>query len=179
MQMEVLNLDECDFLETSFKEYKTETEFLADGEFNKTKDGKRKGIILCFNNGSKPDYKYIPLHINSYEEYEIWRDKIIDENNELTWINDTFWYLEKISCVLVRRNKVWFNAINHKFKELWDTVVQERVNGYDHRKPKRRQKRASIPKIAIKTPPLKAQPSPSIKAIKIDTPSLEQTQLAI
>ena len=179
MQMEVLNLDECDFLETSFKEYKTETEFLVDGEFNKTKDGKRKGIILCFNNGSKPDYKYVPLHINSYEEYEIWRDKIIDENNKLTWINDTFWYLETVSCVLVRRNKTWFNTINHKFKAIWDTIIQERTNGYDHRKPKKRQKRTSIPKIAITTPPLKAQPSPSIKPIKINTPSLEQTQLAI
>ena len=48
MQMEVLNLDECDFLETSFKEYKTENEYLEDGEFNKTKEGKKKGIISVF-----------------------------------------------------------------------------------------------------------------------------------
>ena len=179
MQMEVLNLDECDFLETSFKEYTSEIEFLADGEFNKTKEGKKKGVILCFSNSSKPEYKYVPLHINSYEEYEIWRDKTIDENSHLTWIKDTFWYLETISCVLVRRNKTWFNSIKHKFKELWDTVIDERKNGYDHRKPKKRQKRVSVPKMSITTPPLQAQPSPSVKAIKINTPSLEETELAI
>ena len=124
-------------------------------------------------------YKYVPLHINSYEEYEIWRDKIIDENAELTWITDTFWYLETISCVLVRRNKIWFNAIKHKFKELWDIVLNERVKGYDHRKPKKRQKRSSVPKITITTPPLKAQESPSIKSFKITTPMLKETELAI
>jgi len=136
-------------------------------------------VILCFSNSSKPEYKYVPLHINSYEEYEIWRDKTIDENSHLTWIKDTFWYLETISCVLVRRNKPWFNSIKHKFKELWDIVIDERKNGYDHRKPKKRQKRVSVPKMSITTPPLQAQPSPSVKAIKINTPSLEETELAI
>jgi hypothetical protein len=134
---------------------------------------------VCFNDGSKPVYKYVPLHINSYEEYDIWKNKIIDENNELTWIHDTFWYLETMSCVLVRRNKIWFNAINHKFKELWNIVLNERVNGYEHRKPKKRQKRKSVPKIIITTPPLKAQQSPSILSLKINTPSLEETELAI
>ena len=33
--------------------------------------------------------------------------------------------------------------------------------------------------MSITTPPLQAQPSPSVKAIKINTPSLEETELAI
>ena len=177
IQMECLNLDECDFLETSFKEYKTEDEFLKDGKFNTTKDGKRKGIILCFNDGTKPTYDYVPLNINSYTEYETWRDNIIDAHSNLSWIKDTYWYLETISCVLVRRNKLWFNAIKHKFKEVWDIILKERKNGYEHRKPKKRVKKG--PKLTISTPPLKPKLAPNTANFKIDTQTLKSFALEI
>ena len=175
MQMECLNLDECDFLETSFKEYKTEEEFLKDGKFNTTKDGKRKGIILCFNDGTKPIYEYVPLNINTYVEYETWRDNIIDTHSNLSWIKDTYWHLETISCVLVRRNKLWFNAIKHKLKEVWDIILKEREDGYEHRRPKKRAKKG--PKLAITTPPLK--PAPNTANFKIDTQTLKSFALEI
>ena len=175
MQMECLNLDECDFLETSFKEYKTEEEFLKDGRFNTTKDGKRKGIILCFNDGTKPIYEYVPLNINTYVEYETWRNNIIDAHSNLSWIKDTYWYLETISCVLVRRNKLWFNAIKHKLKEVWDIILKEREDGYEHRRPKKRAKKG--PKLAITTPPLK--PAPNTANFKIDTQTLKSFALEI
>ena len=175
MQMECLNLDECDFLETSFKEYKTEEEFLKDGKFNTTKDGKRKGIILCFNDGTKPIYEYVPLNINTYVEYETWRNNIIDAHSNLSWIKDTYWYLETISCVLVRRNKLWFNAIKHKLKEVWDIILKEREDGYEHRRPKKRAKKG--PKLAITTPPLK--PAPNTANFKIDTQTLKSFALEI
>ncbi len=47
-QMHVTGLYTCDFLETIFKQYETEEDFNNDGEFNKTKEGKEKGIIVCF-----------------------------------------------------------------------------------------------------------------------------------
>ena len=178
MQMEVLNLDECDFFETSFKEYISENEFSLDGKFNTTKNGKKKGIILCFNDGARPIYKYVPLHINSHEQYDIWREKTINENNELTWIKDTYWHLETTSCVLVRRNKQWFNATKHKFKEIWDIILKERKEGFEHRKPKKRIKNI-IPKMIITTPPLKPCATPDIKNLKINTQSLNNTELSI
>jgi len=177
MQMECLNLDECDFLETSFKEYNTEDEFLKDGKFNTTKDGRRKGIILCFNDGAKPTYDYVPLNINSYTEYETWRDNIIDAHSNLSWIKDTYWYLETISCVLVRRNKLWFNAIKHKLKEVWDIILKERENGYEHRRPKKRVKKG--PKLAISTPPLNPKIAPNTVNFKIDTQTLKSFALEI
>lgn len=175
MQMECLNLDECDFLETAFKEYETEAEYLADGEFNTTKDGKRKGIILCFNDGTKPSYEYLPLSISTYAEYEIWKDDIIDKNPGLSWIEDTFWYLKTISCVLVRRHKLWFNSINHQFTELWDIILKERKEGYEHRRPKKRIKKG--PTLTISTPTLKPQEEPN--SLKIDTQTLKSFALEI
>ena len=64
IQMEVCNLNECDFLETRFIEYENETEFLNDGTFRYTKDGKRKGIIMYFINDGQPHYEYSPWNIN-------------------------------------------------------------------------------------------------------------------
>lgn len=46
MQMEVLDLDECDFLETSFKEYEQEEDFIKDGSFSKTALNKKK-VLFC------------------------------------------------------------------------------------------------------------------------------------
>ena len=51
------------------------------------------------------------------------------------------WRLEKMSCVLVLRNKYWFQHAIKILNDLWQTVVKERNNpqGYEHRAPKRRQ----------------------------------------
>ena len=48
LQMEVCGLNECDFLETRFKEYEGLEEFLVDGDFQCTIDGRMKGIIMYF-----------------------------------------------------------------------------------------------------------------------------------
>ena len=50
IQMEVWDLDECDFLETVYKEYESEEDFNKDGDsFIKNANGKRKGIIVLKN----------------------------------------------------------------------------------------------------------------------------------
>ena len=49
MQMGVCGLTECDFLETSFKEYESSEEFMSDGTFAETAGGKPKGVIIYFS----------------------------------------------------------------------------------------------------------------------------------
>jgi len=140
MQMEVWDLDECDFLETCFKCYDNEETFYKDGDFNKTKDDKLKGIIIQFFANGKPVYKYPPINCNK-NEFEKWYDKIFDENIELTWTQNIYWWLDSWSCVLVPRNRAWFKAVLPDFKKIWDIILKERVNGYDHRKPRKRKKK--------------------------------------
>ena len=138
IQMEVWNLDECDFLETVFKEYSNEEEFYKDGDsFTLRENGKRKGIIVMFNDGNEPIYKYPPVDC-SKEKFEIWYDKTLDENENLSWIGNIYWYLHDYSCVLVPRNKKWFSAVFPEFKALWNTILKERESGYHHRKPKKK-----------------------------------------
>jgi hypothetical protein len=92
--MHVTGLHTCDFLETVFKEYKTEEEYKEDGTFNKTKDGKPKGIIVCFHDGNKPIYRYAPWNCNE-TVFEQWYDDLLDNESTLTWIQNTYWRLEK------------------------------------------------------------------------------------
>ena len=70
-QMEVCNLNECDFLETKFLEYENYKEFICDGII-KTADGKQKGIFVLFFENGKPYYEYPPVNIE-LAEFETWK----------------------------------------------------------------------------------------------------------
>jgi hypothetical protein len=56
------------------------------------------------------------------------------------WMKTIHWRLEKMSCVLVLRNKRWFQHAIPVLADVWQTVEKERANPMDqeHRAPKRR-----------------------------------------
>ena len=141
IQMEVWNLQECDFLETAIKSYNNEEEFVQDGDsFTRTKDGKMKGVIVQFYDKNEPHYEYPEIDITE-KEFDIWYDKIIEKNSNITWIGNIYWYMYDYSCILVPRNNMWFRKIEPDIKETWNTILKERKTGYDHRKPKSRKKK--------------------------------------
>jgi hypothetical protein len=49
-----------------------------------------------------------------------------------------YWYLNEVSCVIIPRNRAWFQAALPRFQDIWATIERERVSGYDHRLPKKR-----------------------------------------
>ena len=137
VQMEVCELNECDFLETRFNEYESEEQFNADGTFQYSQDGKHKGIMLFFMDGEEPIYEYAPFCCNK-EEYAKWERNIMQKHSALTWIQNIYWKLNEISCVLVLRNKTWFRGAAVVLKEFWDIVQREKDGDYMHRAPKKR-----------------------------------------
>ena len=140
MQMEVWDLDECDFLETTFKEYENEDEFHKDGKtFIQRENGMRKGITVQFFNGNKPHYEYPPVDI-SEKAFDKWYEIILEKNKEMAYIKNIYWYLMDYSCVLVPRNKKWFDHILPKLQQFWQTILEERETGYEHRRPKKTRK---------------------------------------
>lgn len=139
LQMETCKLPECDFLETRFIEYDSHADFMSDGTFTQTQDGKDKGIIVCFARDERPIYEYAPIGISS-EDYEKWEADIMKEHSNDSWIHNIYWKLDELSCVLVTRNTHWFEAMIPQMQQLWDTVLKERVTGYEHRAPKKRVK---------------------------------------
>ena len=46
--------------------------------------------------------------------------------NNFIWITNIYWKLEDISCVLVPRNKIWFNYTLPYFKSAWETIVKKK-----------------------------------------------------
>ena len=137
LQMEVCDLDECDFLETKFTEYTDYTAYKND-----TTD-KMKGIIIYFHTkDGKPFYVYKPL-----EETDVtkWEDDTLslyqsDEYN-YTYMKFIYWKLDVFSCVLVLRNKDWFKNNIPQLEKVWKIIEQERVTGYEHRAPLKKVKK--------------------------------------
>ena len=137
LQMEVCDLDECDFLETKFVEYPDRKNYEADTNFGKDK----KGIIIQFyTKEGIPFYAYKPLHLISEEEVSEWEDKTINfyesESYNYSFTKYIYWKLEQLSCVLVLRNREWFKNNIGQLENVWKVVEKERISGYEHRAPK-------------------------------------------
>jgi putative phage-type endonuclease len=145
IQMEVCNLNECDFLETRFKEYETYQDFIDDVDednphFLKTKQDKHKGIIMYFIKDQQPFYEYSPLNMTENECSE-WEQTMMYNNDHLTWVKNIYWKLDELSCILVLRNKLWFNSVLPQFDYIWNVIEHEKINGYEHRAPTKRVKK--------------------------------------
>jgi putative phage-type endonuclease len=160
LQMEVCNLDECDFLETKFIEYPDISSYMEDTiddiyedddgrEFNNqcvSKDDKIKGIIIYFHTKEgKPFYCYKPLDIIHPQDISGWEDGVLSlyqsEKYGYTYMKYIYWKLEYYSCVLVCRNNQWFKDNIKEMEEIWSIIKKERVTGHEHRAPNRKTKK--------------------------------------
>ena len=145
IQMEVWDLDECDFLETKFVEYPDSNSFFCEQK------SCIKGVISYFHRqDGSPLYIYKPLNITDSEEINAWEEQTVDkyqnntnQNEKMVWIKNIYWKLEKLSCVLVLRNKKWFQDNVGQIQKIWKTIEQERITGYEHRAPVRKIKKES------------------------------------
>jgi len=162
LQMEVCNLDVCDFLETLIKEYDDEDDFIDDsfpnseideisGEslspFTHTIKKQLKGIIMYFSGKNGPIYEYMPLYI-SKQQYESWSNEMFIKHKNITWLKNIYWYMKEYSCVVVERNKHWFDhAISH-IQDTWDQVEKQRKGGTEKQntttRPRTRSRSSSI-----------------------------------
>lgn len=164
LQMEVCDLDECDFLETKFTEYPDYNSYIQDTldeyyeddegiEFQNiclSKDNKLKGAIIYFHTKEgKPFYVYRPLDLIHPDDITQWHENMVDyyqykHEFNYTYMKTIYWKLEHLSCVLVCRNRQWFKDNICSLEEIWDTIKKERVSGYEHRVPNRKQKKETV-----------------------------------
>ena len=144
LQMEVCNLKECDFLETKFTEYENYDIFYTDGNnFLQTEQLCYKGAYLMFMDDLTPKYFYPEFQINE-EKYNSWSTKILEENQNLQFIKTVYWKLDIFSCILVLRNHNWFDNSIKQIEDIWNKILYERINGYKHRAPTKRERKPSI-----------------------------------
>ena len=171
IQMETCNLEECDFLETRFKEYETEEDFYLDQtpEF--------KGVILFFlakSSEKENRFEYMPLYISLEKTaIELWMREMQERFQEDYLLYDrSYWYLDEYSCVNVKRNAPWFESALPIIENAWRTVEHEREHGSLHRAPKYRNKKTEENKISMVDHPVITEEKhkisiSSIKVIKL------------
>ncbi len=138
LQMEVCNLDECDFVETKFVEYDGFQQFMEDTTID-------KGVIAVFVKDNKFIYEYMPFDENT--NIDEWTENMIEKYNKCNgeWFKNIYWKLDVFSCVLVKRNKEWFHAAINYLDELWKIVCEERQTGeFVKRAPKKRTQTINI-----------------------------------
>lgn len=173
VQMECCDLDQCDFLETRFKEYENEADLWADetrahkgvmlyfverisicmedeiGERRPRSNTypcrdnddvtspKSAGYPLAQEYSGIPRYEYMPLDIplteaNVNEWIETTRHKL---RRSWSLYTPIYWYLDQLSCVLVERNRLWFQEAFPLIENTWKTIEEERISGCEHRAP--------------------------------------------
>ena len=151
-QLEVCDLEYCDYLECDFQVYNSKDDYLNDvyiysedgvenTDYSRTKSGNEKGAIMeIFDRSTKSyQYEYYYKPLANKEEITQWEDpfidKIIDSDN-LEHGGTTLWYLNKINTVLVKRDKKWFCDNFYKIKNFWNSVEDARINGIPDKKKK-------------------------------------------
>lgn len=161
MQMEVCDLEECDFLETRIREFDGGyDEYLAyldnkDAIMLNEEEGECEqrecGQVVRVAQKSRVEFdevtgtiRYLPSMAPYYVYSEIgerreWSQWIKQEEGEEYTYTVSYWYVDEYSCVFVPRNRTWFMAALPHLRECWNTIVEERIGGsVEHRAPKRR-----------------------------------------
>lgn len=149
LQMEVCDLDECDFVETKFTEYDYEEDYLNDQNENNVNHPIKKGVICVFiKDNSSFHYEYMPFDYKG--TYQEWLEMIVSEKSTDTiiWFRNVFWKLEVYSCVLVKRKKEWFKIVVPELSQIWQIIGEERQSGnYIIRAPKKREIKLKVVKL--------------------------------
>ena len=149
LQMEVCNLDVCNFLECVVNEYNSKEEYEADiytkGKTKKERlthsnNGLEKGVMLegASMNNKKFFYRYSPLDIMP-NKIDAWLEKAkVSIQKELAKDNlkfddfkfrPVYWYATKYSCIRVYKDSNWINKHIAQFHKFWKTVEFYRKHG--------------------------------------------------
>ena len=150
LQMEVCDLDECDFLETKFMEYEKSSDFFENNIEISEENVHKKGVIIYFHNSleCKPFYVYKPISIMQNDDILKWEEEIIDlyqsSAYNFIYVKSIYWKLEILSCVLVLRNRNWFENNIKSLEKVWHTIEHERMTGFEHRAPNKKHKRETF-----------------------------------
>jgi putative phage-type endonuclease len=114
IQLEVCNLNDCDFLECEIKQFDNLNEWLSVVGSEQTP----KGILI--NKIEEPDnsetkYIYPPDELETEQEYLDWMSVTGEELN--TPIEPVYFVISKWNVIRIKRNKKWFEAVKNDIQE--------------------------------------------------------------
>jgi putative phage-type endonuclease len=147
LQLDVCELEYCDFLECDIRLYDNLTDFLNDSDSNdieksysKRANGNEKGILWEYKmfDQSSVSYKYCPVGLTNQEIKE-WMKKVKEDAKSMMDLDFSifrYWYLEEYNVVLVKREPEYFEEIKTEIANFWALVQHYKRNGLDPLKEK-------------------------------------------
>ncbi len=136
-QLEVCELDRCDFLECRIMEYTDQEDYESDCDkscnFHHNHYGMEKGAVANFIDmvENKSHYEYSPIGIIG-EDLVKWKSEVMAKyrgQNKYLFEKFTYWYLERVSCIPIYRNQEWFYKASKELRDFWDKVCYYRSVG--------------------------------------------------
>ena len=137
-QLDVCDLEFCDFVECFIKEYAEKEEYYLDIGINDyyNKNGLEKGVVIDAYNLSKGKDVYFYCELGKSRTYiELWESKIIDtimEDSNLEYQRTSYWKVLKYNDLLIKRDVKWWNEeAVPKINKYWEDVLEYRKKPMD------------------------------------------------
>jgi len=127
-QLEVCDLDECDFLQVKildyndFEEYCKDT-FEIDGilQNGRTNLNYPKGVTITYKEGEKLSYKYSLLNQTNQELLDWIESQPKEKLHEIKW-----WKIDRYECTLVKRDRGWWINSIDKILDFYKDLLHYR-----------------------------------------------------
>lgn len=205
LQMEVCDLNECDFVEARIIEYDSKEEYLADEfhdtegnlEYYLTADELPKGVVIAIEKDFddwdtiQREFVYPPaLKFESQEEEEEWIAQWIAnkaaEGIDLFFdktIRFTISYYKVVAWEVhsIKRDREWFKRRLPDFQKAWDTILEYRKNGIPEEfMPKEKPKITTKPSDYWFSPGSDSEDeNEPVKPIKASKPTIPMLDLSV
>ena len=130
-QLEVCELEYCDFVECKIEEYTNKEDYYADGNLCYQENGFEKGVVLDTYDKKleKEVFYYADIGLTE-TEIDKWEDEILDkvlDNENLEYLKTSYWKVTQYNELLIKRDKEWFDTVClPKINEFWAKVLYYR-----------------------------------------------------
>lgn len=126
-QLEVCDLDECDFFQVKIEEYNSYEDycndiFEIDGNVQngRTHLNYPKGIVITFKKDEKLSYEYFQLNKSNIEI-----EKIVEEyKSKENMFEIKYWKIERYECTLVKRDRDWWIENVSKILDFYNDLTE-------------------------------------------------------
>jgi putative phage-type endonuclease len=128
IQLEVCNLEMCDFFECKINESYNAASFKEKIESDVSPKYFGIMIKLVTKNTLIESYENSPIGITGSCIIN-WYDDIVKMSlteNVMDIVHVTYWILEEQSCVTIHRNRSWFETVRPKIEAFWNDVEHHR-----------------------------------------------------
>jgi putative phage-type endonuclease len=159
-QLEVCDLEECDFLQVKLEEYLNYQDYKSDDlnipdKFGFTKEDLPKGYSITYVEESDPKklkYLYCPL-FSSNSQIDMWKEdqmKFIEEN-KFIFKEEKFWKITRYECTLVKRDKEWWSdSVSDIYQFYKDLLYYKKDDNVEILKKKVMEKKSKKPVYHVK-----------------------------